>query len=237
MPENPDFITPDQYKQYTAAWEDLITSGDNSLLQQAFQAPNGARLNFLNFSLDQIVALVTTAGVHSIKARFLLVPESADVSRASLTLFASDTAARDAAEDDAASLSEYYVPTSAVATTTQTVEPAPGPGTKIPYVEAQSWLTDWVNTNKFNTEIFTTDSGPLKGFNFEVSTFQDPLAAAPPYAEKSLFLNLGIIPDPEPTAALVVYIAALGSRTQGSVAGLPIDGAYYDGGQLCPPNH
>jgi hypothetical protein len=233
MLENPDFITLDQYKQYTAAWEELIASRNNELLQQAFQAPTGARLNFLNFSLDQIVALVTMPGVHSIKARFILMPDAAGVSRASLTLFASDTPAK----DDAKSLSEYYITTSAAATTTQTVEPAPGPDTKIPYEEAMRWLADWVRTNDFNTEIFTTDSGPLKGFNFEVSTFQDPLAAAPPYEDKSLFLNLGLIQDPEPTAALVVYIAPLNSRTQGSIEGLPTDGDYYDQGDMCPPNH
>lgn len=233
MLENPDFITPDQYKQYAAAWEELIASRNNDLLQQAFQAPNGARLNFLNFSLDQIVALVTASGVRSIKARFLLMPDAAGVSRASLTLFASDTPAK----DDTKSLSEYYIPTSAAAATTQTVEPAPGPGTSIPYEEALRWLADWVKTDEFNTEIFNTDVGPLKGLNFEVSTFQDPLAAASPYEDKSLFLNLGLIQDPEPTAALVVYIAALGSRTQGSLEGLPSDGAYYDNGTYCPPNH
>jgi hypothetical protein len=233
MPENPNFITPDQYQQYTTAWEELIASRNNDLLQEAFRAPNGARLNFLNFSLDQIVALVTAPGVRSIKARFLLVPDAASGPCASLTLFAADTPAK----DDTKTLSAYYVPTSTAATTTQTVEPAPGPTTQITYEQAQSWLAAWVNTQDFNTEIFTTDVGPLKGFNFEVSTFQDPLAAAPPYEDKSLFLNLGLVPDPEPTAALVVYIAALNSRTQGSIEGLPTDGGYYDGGQSCPPNH
>jgi hypothetical protein len=232
MLENPDFITPDQYQQYTAAWEELIASRNNDLLQEAFRAPNGARLNFLNFSLNQIVALVTVPGVRSIKARFLIMPDAAGVSRASLTLFAADTPAK----DDAKTLSAYYVPTLAAATTTQTVEPAPGPTTQITYEQAQGWLAAWVNTEDFNTEIFTTDVGPLKGFNFEVSTFQDPLAAAPPYEDKSLFLNLGLIQDPEPTAALVVYIAPLNSRTQGSIEGLP-DGGYYDQGNYCPPNH
>jgi hypothetical protein len=233
MPENPAYITPTQYKQYAAAWKELIGGGNTDLLQQAFEAPNGARLNFLNFSLDQIVALVTTPDVRSIKARFLLMPDTAGVPRASLTLFAADTPAK----DDAKSLSEYYIPTSAAATTTQTVEPAPGPDTSIPYARGVSWLTDWADTKDFTTEIFNTDVGPLQGLNFEVSTFQDPLAAAPPYADKSLFINLGLIPDPEPTAALVVYIAALGSRTQGSVEGLPSDRTYYDKGDYCPPNH
>jgi hypothetical protein len=230
MPEYPDSITKEQYDQYIADWATLISSGNNDLLQQAFEAPNGARLNFLNFSLDQIVALVTTPGVRSIKARFLLMPDAAGVPRFSLALFADDTPAK----DDSHRLSPYYIPTPAVATTAQTVESALGPNTSISYDEALGWLTEWVNADPFDTDIFTTDSGPLKGFNFEVSTFQDPLAAAPPYAEKSLFLNLGLIPDPEPTAALFVYIAPLGSR---SVAGLPIDGTYYDMGNACPPNH
>lgn len=229
MPEYPDTIDQDQYNLYTAAWETLVASKNNDLLQQAFQTPNGARLSFLNFSLDQILALVRTPGAHSIKARFLLMPDA----RASLTLFASDTAAK----DDVQCLSAYYIPTEIVATTTQTVPPAPGPDTSISYDEANNLLTAWVNIDPFTTDLFTTESGPLKGGNFEVSTFQDPLAAAWPYAEKSLFLNLGLIQDPEPTAALFVYIAPLGSRTQGSAAGLPIDGSFYDQVQLCPPNH
>jgi hypothetical protein len=50
MPEYPDSITKEQYDQYIADWATLISSGNNDLLQQAFEAPNGARLNFLNFS-------------------------------------------------------------------------------------------------------------------------------------------------------------------------------------------
>ncbi len=235
MSEYPDFITPEQYDQYTAAWAALIDSGDATALEQAFEAPGGARLNFLNFSLDQIVALVTAPGVRSIKARFLLMPSPASGSRFSVALFAADTPAKDTSEP----LTPYYIPTPAPATTTQTVEPAPGPSTQLPRAEAVRWLSDWANTTPqdFTTDIFTTDSGPLQGGNFEVSTFQDPLAAAPPYADKTLFLNLGLIQDPEPTADLVVYIGALGSRTQGSIEGLPTGDDYYDGLGLCPPNH
>lgn len=233
MPEYPNTIDQHQYDQYTADWARLIHNRDNDELRQAFEAPNGARLNFLNFSLDQIVALVTTPGVRSIKARFLLMPDAAGASRFSLALFADDTPAK----DDSHRLSPYYIPTPAVATTAQTVEPAPGPNTQIPRSEAVDWLTAWATTQDFTTDIFTTDYGPLQGGNFEVSTLQDPLAAAPLYADKSLFLNLGLKPDPEPTAALVVYIAPLGSRVQGSVVGLPAGEVYYDKNDLCPPNH
>lgn len=236
MPENPDFITPKQYRDYQAAWEELITQKDDDAFREAFRVADAPRLNFLNFSLDQVVALVTAPGVHSIKARFLLRPASEGLPRFSVALFASDTPAHDA---DVEPLSPYYIPTAAAPTTTQAVEPAPGPDTKTPYVEAYQWLTEWVNTttDDFTTEIFNTDSGPLLGGNFEVSTLQDPLAAAPPYANKSLFLNLGLMADPEPTAALVVYIAPLGSRMQGSVEGLPTGDVYYDHTSLCPPNH
>lgn len=235
MPEYPDTITQAQYDEYTANWAALIESGDNDALRQAFLAPNGARFTFLNFSLDQVVALVTAHGVLSIKARFLLMPEGASGSRFSVALFAADTPAKNTADP----LTPYYIPTPAPATTTQTVDPSSGPDTKIPRPEAVGRLTAWANTpaSDFTTAIFTTDTGPLQGCNFEVSTLQDPLAAAPPYANKTLFLNLGLVQDPEPTANLVVYIGALGSRTQGSVKGLPGGDDYYNGGTLCPPNH
>ncbi len=228
-------ITKAQYDQYTSDWAALIESGNNDLLRQAFQAPNGARFTFLNFSLDQVVALVAAPGVLSIKARFLLMPEGASGSRFSVALFAADTPAKNTDEP----LTPYYIPTSAPATTTQTVDPSSGPDTKIPQPEAVGRLTDWANTqpSNFTTDIFTTDSGPLRGCNFEVSTLQDPLAAAPPYGTKSLFLNLGLIQDPEPTSDLVVYIGELGSRVQGSVKGLPTDDVYYNHSALCPPNH
>lgn len=235
MPEYPDTITQAQYDEYTANWAALIESGNNDALRQAFQAPNGARFTFLNFSLDQVVALVTAPRVLSIKARFLLMPDSAGTPRFSAALFAADTPAKDTSEP----LTPYYIPTPAPATTTQPVEPAPGPSTQLPQTEAVRWLSDWANTKPeaFTTDIFATDSGPLHGCNFEVSTFQDPLAAAWPYADKTLFLNLGLIHDPEPTSDLVVYIGALGSRAQGSVEGLPTDDEYFNGGKACPPNH
>lgn len=232
MPENPDFITEQQYHEYQDAWLALIKNADNEALREAFRAPQFDRLTFLPFSPDQIAALVATPGVGSIKARFLLLPESAAPPRFSVALFASD-GGPDTADK---CLSEYYIPTPAAATTAPRVEPSPGPDTKIPRSEAVQWLNDWLKA-ELTTEIFNTDFGPLQGGNFEVSTFQDPLAAAWPYADKSLFLNLGLISDPEPTSALVVYIAPLSSRTQGSMAGLPDDDSYYDGGQLCPPNH
>lgn len=228
MPEYPDFITEQQYLDYQQAWVNLIKQGDSAKLQAAFGLPGVERITFLTFSLDQIATLVTTPGVQSIKARFLLMPDG----RASLTLFASD----EGPENVAKCLSEYYIPTPAAATTAQEVEPSSGPDTRVSAAEAAQWLNDWVQ-NELTTEPFNTDSGPLKGCNFTVSTFQDPLAAAWPYADKTLFLNLGLIPDPELTSVLVVYIAPLSSRQQGSTEGLPSAGRYYDKSVLCPPNH
>lgn len=229
MPEYPDFITEQQYIDYQQAWVNLIKQGDAdpTKLQAAFELPGVERITFLTFSLDQIAALVTTPGVQSIKARFLLLPDG----RFSLTLFASD----EMPDNVAKCLSKYYIPTPAAATTAPEVEPSEGPDTRVPAAEAKQWLDAWVQ-NELTTGPFDTDSGPLEGCNFTVSTFQDPLAAAWPYADKTLFVNLGLIPDPELTSVLAVYIAPLSSRRQGSTEGLP-DGGYYDGGSLCPPNH
>lgn len=228
MPEYPDFITERQYLDYQQAWVNLIKEGDPTKLQTAFALPGVERITFLTFSLDQIATLVTTPGAQSIKARFLLMPDG----RFSLTLFASDGVA----DTNDKCLSKYYIPTPAAATTAPQVEPSSGPDTSITVNEATQWLNAWVQ-NELTTELFNTDSGPLQGCNFTVSTFQDPLAAAWPYADKTLFLNLGLLPDPELTSVLVVYIAPLSSRQQGTTAGLPDAGGYYDQGGLCPPNH
>jgi hypothetical protein len=231
MPEYPDTITPAQYDQYTSDWAALIETGNDDALRPAFQAPNGERFTFLTFSLDQVVALVTAPGARSIKARFLLMPDTMGTPRFSLALFASD----EAPDNIDTCLSAYYIPTPAQATSTQHVERSAGPDTSVPADEAKQRLNAWVQ-NELTTELFNTDSGPLKGGNFTVSTFQDPLAAAWPYADKTLFVNLGLIYDPELTSDLVVYIAPLSSRQQGSTAGLPDDG-YYNTMQHCPPNH
>lgn len=232
MPEYPDYISEQQYLTYQQAWLDLIKQANDKALQEAFQAPGADRFTFLTFSLDQVVALVTTPGARSIKARFLLMPDTHNVPRFSLTLFASD----EVPSNTDKCLSEYYIPTPAQATSTQRIERSPGPDTSVPAAEATQWLHDWVQ-NELTTELFNTDSGPLTGCNFAVSTFQDPLAAAWPYPSKTLFLNLGLLPDPELTSVLVVYTAPLSSRRQGSTAGLPDAGGYYDKGDLCPPNH
>ena len=228
MPEYPDFITERQYLDYQQRWVNLIKEGDPTKLQAAFALPGVERITFLTFSLDQIAALVTTPGAQSIKARFLLMPDG----RFSLTLFASDGVA----DTNDKCLSKYYIPTPAAATTAPQVEPSAGPDTHILRSEAVTRLTAWL-ADELTAEIFTTDFGPLTGCNFTVSAFQDPLAAAWPYADKSLFLNLGAVPDPEPTSSLFVYIAPLSSRRQGSTEGLPDDGGYYNDAKLCPPNH
>jgi len=229
MPASSDSISQQQYDQYTADWAALIHNGNDDALEQAFRVPRVGRITFLTFSIDQILALVSAAEVSHIKARFLLLPEAAGVARFSATLFATDATGE--------RLSEYYIPTSAAATTTQPVKPSPGPSTRIPQAVALSWLTDWVAASLLTTALFTTPSGPLQGCSFEVSTFQDPLAAALPYAGQSLFFNLGLgTTESELAPELVVYINALGSRTQGSIRGLPTDDSFYDSSSRCPPS-
>lgn len=225
-------ISPEQYQDYADAWTALIASGNQDALTQAFQLPEVARLNFLTFSIDQVSKLVSAAGAHTIKARFLLLPSAADQPRFSATLFATDA--------DNKCVSDYYVPTQALAAADTGVATALAESTKLSREIAVRWLTEWVNTPALLPACFITGHGPMHGYNFELSTFADPLAAAQPYEGKSLFLNLGLeaLPD-EPVADqvcnLVVYINLLNGRKQGSVAGLPNDDSFYNHGSACPP--
>ena len=231
MPESQDagFINQTQYNQYTAAWLELLNSGSDDALRLAFQAPSGARINFSIFSIDQILALVSAADVALIKARFLLMPDAAGQSRFSVALFAVDASGH--------RLTDYYIPTQAAASTTQAVIPSTEPSTEIPSEEALRWLTDWVAASALATALFATSHGPMHGYNFEVSTFQDPLAGGQPYDDKSLFLNCGLNTEAGATLlVLVVYVGLTGSRAQGSLAGIPEDGTFYDNGTSCPPS-
>ncbi|MGI4866846.1 MAG: hypothetical protein ACRYFZ_23210 [Janthinobacterium lividum] len=230
MPEYPDTIDQTEYDQYTAAWATLLTSGSAEDLAQAFGLPGVGRITFLTFSLDQLLALVSAAEVRHIKARLLLLPDTLGVPRFGAALFATDA--------DDTRLTDYYIPTPTAATSTQTVEPATGPSTSIPREETLDWLTSWLTATALATAQFTTPYGPLQGSNFQVSTFQDPLAAAPPYADQSLFFNLGLHasgPGLAQTLAPVVYISALTSRTQGTIEGIPIRGGFYDMSMPAPP--
>lgn len=231
--DNSGTISPEQYQDYTAAWTELVAAANPDALTQAFELPGVARLNFLTFSIDQLLALVSAAGAHSIKARFLLMPAAPDQSRFTTTLFAVDV--------DNKCVSDYYVPTQAPAVAAAAGQAvAPGESPKLPREEAVRWLTDWVKAPALLPAFFTTSHGPMHGYNFELGTFTDPLAAAQPYEGKVLFLNLGLeaLSDAAVTAQvcnLVVYINLLDGRQQGSVEGLPADESFYDHGSVCPP--
>lgn len=236
MPENQaaDSISQVQYDQYTTDWAKLVADGE--ALAQAFQASGVERINFLTFSIDQISSLVNAPGVALIKARFLYVTDEAASPYFSTTLFALDA--------DGKRLSDYYIPSLPgllPAAPAQPAGPAAGPDTRIARELALEWLTAWVNEEELVPSLFRTLNAPLKGYNFEVSTFEAPLAAAQPYAGKGLFLNLGLhqdpdSPEPHRMLDLVVYINRLDSRTQGTLAGLPNDESYYNSGMPCPPN-
>lgn len=230
----PGNISPEQYQEYADAWIKLVDSGNQDALTQAFQLPEVARLNFLTFSIDQVVALVSAADAHTIKARFLLIPDEATGrSRFSATLFATDA--------DNKTVTDYYLPTQAPTPPATTGQVATtNESTKLPREEAVRWLTDWVDARALLPAFFASSHGPMHGYNYELSTFTDPLAAAAPYDGKVLFLNLGLEPLLDGQAAtqlcnLVVYINLSASRTQGSVAGLPADESFYDKGDVCPP--
>jgi hypothetical protein len=236
MPENQaaDFISQGDYDTYIDNWLALVASTDATALPQAFQVPEVNRINFLNFSIDQVTAL-TAPDVALIKARFLAIPDAADIMRFSTALFGLDA--------DGKRLTEYYVPLPPQAgpPTTQPTGSAAGAGTHITRKLTVEWLTAWDDTPTTSALFNVLPNATLRGYNFEVSALKDPLAAAQPTAGKGLYLNLGLHQDPYSpelahTLDLVFYINTLGSRAQGTLAGLPEDESFYNAGMPCPPN-
>lgn len=236
MPENQtaDFIDQDDYERYTTNWNDLVKNHEADTLPQAFQAAGVERINFLNFSIDQVTAL-TASKISLIKARFLAIPDDSKVMRFSTTLFGLNA--------DGERLTEYFIPmppTPASTLATQPAEPAAGSETHITRQLAIDWLTAWVDAKEVQPTQFDTPNGILHGYDFEVRTLKDPLAAAQPTDGKGLFLNLGLqqdlySPALAKIADLVVYINVLGSRHQGTLTNLPDDESFYNGGTPCPP--
>jgi hypothetical protein len=236
MPENQaaDSITQDKYDDYIANWLSLVASTDHTALPKAFQIPEVNRINFLNFTIDQITAL-TAAEVTLIKARFLAIPDGSSIMRFSTAMFGLDA--------DGKRLTEYYVPMPPQAgpPATQPTGSAAESGTHITRKLAMEWLTAWADTPTSSALFKVSPDTALRGYNFEVSALKDPLAAAQPTDGKGLFLNLGLhqnpySPDLAYTLDLVFYVNMLGSRAQGTLAGLPEDESYYNGGYPCPPN-
>jgi hypothetical protein len=232
MPENQtaNFITQEDYDTYTADW--LTLAADADKLPLAFQVPEVNRINFLNFTIDQVTAL-TEPGVALIKARFLAIEDDQKIKRFSTALFGLGA--------DGNRLTEYYVPLppQAGGPTTQPASSGTSPNPHITRKQALEWLTAWDGTAT-TPALFDTSGGTLRGYNFEVNTLKDPLAAAQPTDGKGLFLNLGLHHDPASpgiaqTLDLVFYVNMLGSRAQGTLDGLPQDESFYNGGHACPP--
>jgi hypothetical protein len=233
MPENQtaDSITQDQYDTYTADWLTLAT--DSTALPLAFQVSEVNHINFLNFTIDQVNALVVS-GVTLIKARFLAIEDDQKIKRFSTALFGLGA--------DGNRLTEYYVPLppQAGGPTTQPASSGTSPNPHITRKQALEWLTAWDNTPPTPALFQVAPNTTLRGYNFEVSALKDPLAAAQPTDGKGLFLNLGLhqnpySPDLAYTLDLIFYVNMLGSRAQGTLAGLPEDESYYNGGHACPP--
>lgn len=222
---NAQFLSPAQFATYAQAWEDLLHQPTPEALQQCFtaQTPNKVLWN-VTFPIQRIVQLVSVVGGRTIRARFVVLPEPTP--RFSLVLYAADAEGK--------RLSAYYLAERA---------PAPvGLQDQVPHALVSTWLHNWQKISHVDASLFQTLRGPLKGYNFELADFMDPLFRAQPFTNQELRLYFGLheyySADPATeeqqkltqTFGLVLRIYGA-TPEEGGTSDAPI----YDVSMPCPP--
>ncbi len=158
-------LSANLFEEYTEAWNSFIATANDDELTNLFRGPHDTYLPFVSLPQQQLLWLLSTMGMHQIKARFVLLPAASDTqARFSVALYATG-------EGDTPA-SAYYLTDAAW----QPVQP-PFEGGEVPLALATEWLHNWETTELVAPAMFATSTTPLQGYNFAVRDFIDPLLA------------------------------------------------------------
>ncbi|MFD1467124.1 hypothetical protein ACFQ48_02725 [Hymenobacter caeli] len=249
----PGLLTPDEFDRYTKQW--LAAAADAKALAACFAAPGGKMPN-VQFTLQQVVQLVSTVGGRFVKARFLVT----DDHKFSVALFVTDAADQQ--------LSAYYVPLAAAnagdaAQEVVAARTAASPAqvavhaTQVPHNLVREWLLNWAKAGPATPAMFTTPAGaaagPLRGYNFDLSDFMTPLYNAQPFDQQNVCLNFTLHEFYAPVSAALTQTFGLAMRlynptekgaatsniaakdTTAESAATASDDPFFDIGQPSPP--
>jgi hypothetical protein len=222
---SPGILSPDLFNQYADQWLNAVNASGSSELAASFLDPGNERILYVSFPIQQIISLVSTVGVRTIKARFLLAPDAGGQPHFTIALFATD------GEGAGERLSAYYVADEYWSGGNATGDT----GEHIPSELAAIWLSNWQDVPDITPALFATSYGPLQGYNFDIKDFVSLLFVAQPLKDQQFRIGL----------SLHEYYAANGddsttTQTFGLVNYLhstsAISSSYYDMSAPCPPN-
>jgi len=188
-------LQPTEFNKDSAAWTDAVSQG-NSLLSNF---TNGSlppvhppaklrKLQYVVFSVQDMVALVSTPGTRYIRAQFVLLPAQFGTVRFTVALFALDS--------QRGRISAYYAggvtegSMNPIPITPPTTDPG-GTGA-LPVDLVQTWIAGWQDAPDVTPDIFSTNYGPLQGYIFELDDFIDPLFPAGVTTDHELRVYFGL---------------------------------------------
>jgi len=168
-------LQPTEFNKDSAAWTDAVSQG-NSLLSNF---TNGSlppvsppvelrKLQYVVFSVTDMVALISTPGTRYIRAQFVLLPAQFGTVRFTVALFALDS--------QRGRISAYYAGGVTEGSMNPTPPAANSGGTgALPVDLVQTWIKGWQDATDVTYDMFSTNYGPLQGYIFELNDFIDPL--------------------------------------------------------------
>jgi hypothetical protein len=217
MPAQTSFLDPTSFNTAAAAWTDAV-SKEGSLSPFFLNYPNSyispttvpvEKLQYVTFSVNDMVALVSTVGVRYIRAQFVLLPPAEGVVRFTVVLYALDS--------QRGRISAYYAgATGAMVPGALPATPdSPNAGGELPVDLVQSWIGAWQNLTDISPDMFDTNYGPLQGYIFNLQDFIDPLFPSYLTSGYELRVYLGLhsynitsanITTPDTTVGLVISV-------------------------------
>ena len=171
------FLDPTDFNTASAAWTDAVSKED-SLSPYFLNWPNTfidptthpvEKLQYVTFSVADMVSLVSTVGVRYIRAQFVLLPAEEGVVRFTVVLCSLDS--------QRGRISAYYAGSKGAMTPAEMPHAStnPGPNGELPIDLVHTWLQDWQTLTDVSPEMFGTNYGPLQGYIFNLEDFVDPL--------------------------------------------------------------
>ena len=188
-------LTPTAFKAAADLWLTTRAAGGTALADSLLWPNKATRLSAVHFPVMQIVELVSTVGVQSIRARFVMLPDEKNL-RFTVVLYAAGA--------DGTVLSSYYLANRYWLLQSGSPAPHANPGSRvselrlgrsvpknvIPKSLASYWVDNWTSSRyATSSDLFTSAGQPMQGYNFTVSDFMDPLRGLNDFNNQLLAMN------------------------------------------------
>ena len=177
-------LNPVAFNTASAAWTDAVAREESLLhyFQDSSENPPplpAEKLQYVTFSVQDMIALVSTVGVRYIRAQFILLPTPLGIDtspRFTVVLYALDSLK--------CRISAYFAG-NVTMEAMKPSKPSNGNDGAVPFDLVQTWLKAWQTLPDVKSDMFGTNYGPLQGYIFDLRDFIDPLF--PPMSDPNLY--------------------------------------------------